>query len=78
MIRHYYECDVCGKKLPTEIKKTPFGQIEVVSGVGTTKEWDTKRLFQHLCKECALTIDNALLRVKMQYLSSAKKGGGEG
>lgn len=77
MIRHYFECDVCKKQLPTKIKQTPFGEVEVVCGTGITKEWDTKRLFRHLCKECALTIDNALLRTKMQHLSSVKKRGAE-
>lgn len=76
MIKHYFECDVCGKRLPTKIQQTPFGEIEIVCGTGTTKEWNTKGLFQHLCKECALTIDNSLLKTKMQILSS-RKGGGE-
>lgn len=73
MIKHYFVCDVCGKKLETKTKQTPFGEIEIVCGTGTTKEWNTKGLFQHLCKECALTIDNGLLKTKMDILESVKK-----
>lgn len=73
MKKHYYECDVCGKKLQTKIKQTPIGEVEIVCGTGTTKEWDTKGLFQHLCKECALSIDNDILKIKIELLESVKK-----
>jgi uncharacterized protein YlaI len=72
MIKHYFVCDVCGKKLPTKTKQTPFGEVEIVCGTGTTKEWNTKGLFMHLCKECALTIDNGLLKTKNELLSMTK------
>lgn len=72
MVKHYYVCDVCGKKLETEIIQTPFGEVEVILGTGTTKEWNTKGLFQHLCKECALSIDYGLLKIKNELFSMAE------
>ena len=70
MIKHYFVCDVCGKKLETKTQQTPFGKFEVVLGTGKTKELNTTRLFSHLCKECALKIDNKILRTKNELLSA--------
>lgn len=64
-------CNLCTKELPTKRIETPFGSSEVVE-VGKTKVWGTKKLFRHLCKECALTIDNELLRFKLNLLESTK------
>lgn len=73
MIKYYYICDYCGKRLETRKQQTPFGEIEIICGTAKTKEWDTTMLFQHLCRECALSIDDALLRLKMSYLGESKK-----
>ena len=70
MIAYYYICDICGKKLETKTEQTPFGEVEVVVGTGKTKEWDTSKLFSHLCKECALEIDNKLLRTKYEMIAT--------
>lgn len=67
MFRMTVHCDVCNKNLPIEQIETSFGKIEVVK-VGKTKVVDTNNLFKHLCKECALTIDNELLKFKLEVL----------
>lgn len=69
MIEYICRCDICRKELETETKQTPFGEIEVIKNVGKTKEINTDALFQHLCKECALSIDNTILKEKMRLLS---------
>lgn len=74
MIKRYYACDWCGKTLDYEIVQTPFGdEREIIKGLGTTKVWNTKRLFPHLCKECALAIDYALIKEKFEILMEARK-----
>lgn len=72
MIRVTLYCDICGKELPVREIETAIGKIEVVE-TGRTKVWDTSGLGKHLCKECALRIDNELLTFKMELLAS--KGG---
>ena len=73
MIKRYYACDWCGKTLDYEVVQTPFGdEREIIKGLGTTKVWNTKRLFPHLCKECALTIDNELLKAKLEILTEVQ------
>lgn len=62
-------CDVCHKQLKTETRQTPLGEVDVIIGLGKTKEINTEALFQHLCKECALSIDNTLLKAKVRVLS---------
>jgi hypothetical protein len=69
MIESICRCDVCRKQLETEVRQTPFGEINVIKGLGKTKEINTDALFQHLCIECALSIDNAILKEKMRLLS---------
>lgn len=71
MFHRFICCDLCDKELPIEQIATPFGMTDVVK-VGKTKVWDTSNLFRHLCKECALTIDNELLKVKLNILESVK------
>lgn len=76
MRKYYYECDYCGKRLETEKKHTPFGEVEVICGTAKTKEWNTTGIYHHLCKECALEIDNDLLRLKMKLLKDGKSCSG--
>lgn len=57
-------CDVCLNPLPTEaVEDSVYGAVEVLK-LSRTKEWDTRLLFPHLCENCALKIDNALLKFK--------------
>ena len=60
-------CDVCGKELPCKTLNTPYGTVEVVK-TAKTEVWNTSRVLPHLCKECALKIDNALLSAKIQIM----------
>lgn len=71
MFRTIIICDLCGKELPIEQITTQFGIIEVVK-TGKTKVWDTSSPSHHLCKECALRIDNELLKLKLDLLESTK------
>ena len=63
-------CDVCRKQLKTETRQTLLGEVDVIIGLGKTKEINTEAIFQHLCKECALSIDNTVLKAKLKTLSS--------
>lgn len=73
MIERHYLCDVCGKRLDFEVVQTPLGEErEIIRGLGTTKVWRTEGLFKHLCKECALTIDNELLKAKLEILTEVQ------
>ena len=67
MLQATIRCDLCNKELLIERASTPFGKACMVKD-GKTKVWDTSNLFQHLCKECALTIDNELLNLKIELL----------
>lgn len=71
MIVHTYCCDVCSKILPIEHKQTLFGKIEVVK-TSKTKEWDTSMFLPHLCKGCALEIDNGILKSKFELMKTAE------
>lgn len=62
-------CDVCRKQLKIETRQTSLGERNVIVGLGKTKEINTEALFQHLCKECALSIDNTVLKAKVRTLS---------
>lgn len=64
MIKTQVLCDVCEKPFPTRIEETDFGPVECVAGFSKTKEWDTRKLFPHLCDSCALKMDSALLKFK--------------
>lgn len=67
MYRVTIHCDICGKTLPIEQVTTQVGTFYVVK-VGKTEICNTKHLFKHLCKECALMIDNELLKFKLDLL----------
>ena len=56
MIKTLVYCDVCERPLPIE----EDGRVQLY----TTKEWDTRMLFPHMCKSCAEKIDSALLKFK--------------
>lgn len=73
MIGRLYVCDVCRKEFKYEVAQTPLGnKIHIIHGLGTTKVWNTEGLFQHLCKECALMIDNELLKAKLEILTEVQ------
>ena len=60
-------CDMCEKELPCRTVNTPVGAVEVVK-TAKTEVWNTSYVLPHLCKECALKIDNALLSAKIQIM----------
>lgn len=62
-------CDICSKVLPITPVETPFGTVNIVE-TGKTMVVDTRGLFRHLCKECALRIDNELLKFKLDILEN--------
>ena len=67
MIRTTICCDVCGMELPKKVVNTPYGKVEFVK-TSKAEVWNVSTVFPHLCKGCALTIDNALLKTKMDLL----------
>jgi len=71
MIKHTVCCDVCGLPLPIRRFRTPAGVFECIE-TARTEQWDTRSIFPHLCKKCALTIDNELLKTKNDILNMAQ------
>lgn len=67
MIKFVFICDCCEKELPKHIQHTPLGNIEVVE-TGKTEYFNSQCVFKHLCKECALKLDNAYLGAKVEML----------
>ena len=65
-------CDMCGKVLPVKTVHTPLGSLETIDST-KTKVWDTQTVLPYLCKECALTIDNSLLSIKLEMLKTVEK-----
>ena len=65
-------CDVCKKEIPIKKIETPIGKIEVPD-VGKTEVVDTSFAYQHLCKECALEIDNQLLKAETEFFELLKQ-----
>lgn len=63
-------CDVCGNPLPTEIVTTPFGVFESVKTF-KSKDWDISCIAPDLCELCALKIDNAVSKLRSEYLQMA-------
>jgi len=68
MIRCVVCCDLSGQPVPSHVKETPFGPVEVIE-TGKTKVWD---IGSHLtlCKRCAALIDAELELFKMRVLRS--------
>jgi hypothetical protein len=53
--------DICERPFP--IDYTPPGPWNI-TGFGTTKEWNTRKLFPHLCESCAGKIDLVIAKFK--------------
>lgn len=63
-------CDFCGRPLPKimlEIQGAGFGG-SAHANIYFTKELNTKRLFPHLCENCASKIDQVLVFAKDEWL----------
>lgn len=56
-------CDVCERPIPIE-KRWPEDFLQN----GYTREVNTRKLFPHLCKSCALKIDEAVSLAKVEWL----------
>lgn len=67
MIKTCTVCDVCGKKLPIETFMVN-GNVRETIKIARTKEWDTHLIFPYLCEKCALELDNAFLKFKLEVL----------
>ena len=67
MIIQTIHCDICGKELPREIVNILGQNIEVYK-TAHCKEWDLKSILPHICKTCALEIDNKLLKLKLELM----------
>ena len=67
MFYRIIRCDICNKDIPFKRIRTQFGEIDIVA-MGKTEVCDTRGLFSHICRECALKIDNELLKVKLELL----------
>ena len=68
MFKTRVHCDVCDKPLKLYRVDTPLGSYDDYE-TSHTKQWDTSNILPHLCKKCALEIDNAILSVKLSVLS---------
>lgn len=57
-------CDVCGRPFRQHERCRDQAKEVTVTGFSRTKEWDTRKLFPHLCEGCAAKIDLALATCK--------------
>ena len=63
-------CDFCGRPLPkimVEIQGAGFGG-SAHANIYFTKELNTKRLFPHLCENCAMKLDDALKYARGEWI----------
>ena len=67
MVKTTVGCDICGTELPTEEVKTPFGVVESTRTF-KCKEWDISSVTPDLCELCALKIDMAVAKLRMNAL----------
>lgn len=65
-----FYCDFCGMPLTKMMLKDPEGRYGETpcSNIYFTKELNTKRLFPHLCENCATKIDRVLVFAKDEWL----------
>lgn len=63
MIKTQVICDVCEQPLPVKTKSVDGKLVDYVE-LHKTKIWNTRSLYPHLCENCALKIDNALLQLQ--------------
>lgn len=61
-------CDFCNKPLPLELDSSVYA---FTSKPVKTKELDTRKLFPHLCKECAYKLDQTLILARKTWLKQA-------
>lgn len=63
-------CDFCGKPIPKIMVETQGAVFCGSANVNIyfTKELNTKRLFPHLCENCASKIDQVLVFAKDEWL----------
>ena len=63
-------CDFCGRPLPkimVETKGAGFGG-SAHANIYFTKELNTKRLFPHLCENCASKLDDVLKYARGEWI----------
>ena len=63
-------CDFCGRPLPkimVEIQGDGFGE-SAHANIYFTKELNTKRLYPHLCENCAMKLDEALKYARGEWI----------
>lgn len=56
-------CDFCERPLEVDTIYEDGHAVDNIQ-LHTTKEWNTKKLFPHLCKSCAGKLDMALAKLK--------------
>lgn len=71
MIKFIPICDCCKKEIPIQKKHTPLGDVDVLE-TGKTEYFNSQCVFKHLCKECALKLDNAYLGAKVEMLENSE------
>lgn len=65
-----FYCDFCGMPLTKIMLKDPEGRYGETpcSNIYFTKELNTKKLFPHLCENCAMKLDDALKYARGEWI----------
>lgn len=60
-------CDFCGRALDTFVMDTDYGPVDVPKSF-RTENVNTRRLFRHLCKDCADKLDEVVRLAKDEWI----------
>lgn len=60
-------CDFCARALTVETVDTDYGPVEVPKGF-RTKNVNTRRLYRHLCEDCAFKLDEVVRIAKEEWV----------
>ena len=59
-------CDFCGRALEIETVDTEYGPVETLRAA-RTKNVNTRRLYRHLCEDCAFKLDEVVRIAKEEW-----------
>lgn len=60
-------CDFCETPLKIEMVDTEYGPVEALK-TARTKNVNTRRLFNHLCEDCAFKLDEVVRLAKDEWV----------
>ena len=60
-------CDFCDRALAIETVETEYGPVGALKA-SRTKNVDTRRLYRHLCDDCAVKLDEVVRLAKEEWI----------